>query len=57
MPDTGVVDYIVAFLLNTLFPKIPTTPVIMANTKHRLNPITFSMYDPMVRTPKQVNAK
>jgi hypothetical protein len=41
IPDTGVVDYNVAFLLKTLLPRIPVTPVIIANTKHLLKPIYF----------------
>jgi hypothetical protein len=42
IPETGVVDYKVTFLLNTLFPRIPVTPAIIANTKHLLNPNYFS---------------
>lgn len=42
MPVTGVVDSNVAFLFMMLLAKIPITPVTMASTKQRLNPIALN---------------
>jgi hypothetical protein len=41
IPDTGVVDYNVAFLLNTLLYSIPITPVATERTNARLKPIAL----------------
>lgn len=35
-------DYTVAFLLNTLFVRMPETPDTIASTKHRLKPIALN---------------
>lgn len=42
MPVTGVIDSTVAFLLNTLFVRMPETPDTIASTKHRLKPIALN---------------
>lgn len=39
----GVKDSSVAFLLKTLLNKIPITPVVIASTKHFLNPISLTI--------------
>lgn len=41
MPVIGVVDYIVAFLLEILLARMPITPVTIASTKQRLKPIAL----------------
>jgi|688.fasta_scaffold1986962_1 hypothetical protein len=41
IPETGVVDYSVAFLLNTLLYNIPITPVATERTNARLKPIAL----------------